>query len=179
MTNQPVFDPKVIVPLFDRYLTERGLTFSAIAIGGAALAILEIIARPTRDVDLLEHEIPKVIREAAQTFATTHALSEDWLNTGPSSLMQNLPPDWRKNLQSLYAGQSLNLSTLGRRDFILAKFWAMCDRMRDIDDLVAIAPTDIEIKFASDWAKPLDGNPQWPQHVENMAFALRRRLGHG
>ena len=173
-----VFNPREIIPLFDQFLTVRKLSFSAIAIGGAALAILEIISRPTRDVDLLESEIPEAIKAAAQEFGTLQGLSEEWLSTGPSKLMQNLPSDWREHLQSLYIGASLNLSTLRRIDLVRIKFWAMCDRLRDVDDLVAMRVTKAEIEVAADWVKPLDANPLWPQHVDNMQLALRQRLGH-
>ena len=174
-----VFDPKIIVPMFDQYLAARDLSFNAVVIGGAALGILEIIDRPTRDVDLLDAVIPGPVNDAARAFAVTNGLSEEWLNTGPSGLMQNLPHDWREHQQPLYAGKSLTLMTLGRRDFIFAKFWAMCDRLRDVDDLVAFAPDDSELNLATTWAKPLDSNPLWPQHVDNMASTLRRRLGRG
>lgn len=173
------FNPIEIIPLFDRYLSEQTLTFSAVAIGGAALSILGVVSRSTRDVDLLEPMIPDSIVEAARTFAAKHSLSPEWLNSGPSSLLHHLPADWRTRIQPLYAGPSLQLSTLGRIDFIRSKLWAMCDRMRDVDDLVALEPGDREIELAAAWVKPLDAHPQWPEHVENMVRALRRRLGRG
>jgi hypothetical protein len=94
-------------------------------------------------------------------------------------LPQHLPPDWRARVQLLYAGQSLHLSTLGRIDLIRSKLWAMCDRMRDVEDLVALQPDDHEVELAVEWVKPLDANPEWPRHVETMAQALLRRLGRG
>jgi hypothetical protein len=39
-----LFDPNTIIPAFDRFLESRELSFSAIAIGGAALAILAMTA---------------------------------------------------------------------------------------------------------------------------------------
>lgn len=176
---KPVFNPAEIIPLFDRYLSEGQLTFSAVAIGGAALSILGIVSRSTRDVDLLEPCIPEPIASAAKAFAKKHGLSTDWFNAGPSSLLHHLPADWRSRTQSLYTGKSLQLSTLGRIDLIRSKLWAMCDRMRDIDDLVALQPDDPEIELAVAWVKPLDANPQWPAHVDDMAVALRRRLDRG
>src|SRR5690606_2942500 len=100
-------------------------------------------------------------------------------NSGPSILLQHLPTDWRSRIQQLYVGQSLRLSTLGRVDLIRSKLWAMCDRMRDVEDLIALQPDEREIELAVAWVKPLDANPDWPVHVESMALALRRRLGRG
>lgn len=177
--QKPVFNPSEIIPLFDNYLSERQLAFSAIAIGGAALSILGVVSRSTRDVDLLEPMIPEPVAAAARSFAAKHALSADWFNSGPTSLLQHLPPNWRARVQLLYAGKSLHLSTLGRIDLIRSKLWAMCDRMRDVEDLVALKPDDQEVELAVAWVKPLDLNPNWPHHVETMALALLRRLGRG
>lgn len=176
---KPTFDPNMIVPAFDRFLGERALSFSAIAIGGAALAIMNVIQRATRDLDLLESQIPSDISQAAKDFARAHSLSPDWLNCGPSSLARELPPDWRSSLVPLYSGNHLKLSTLSRLNLIRAKLWAMCDRMRDVDDLVALRPAKSEIQLAVDWVKPLDGNPNWSKHVELTADELRRRLAGG
>jgi hypothetical protein len=174
--SKPLFDPKVIIPAFDRFLESHRLSFSAIAIGGAALAVLGVITRGTRDVDLIDTVIPVEILNAAREFAAVHFISIDWLNNGPSSLARDLPPEWRNRIQKLYIGDALQLWTLCRMDLIRSKFWAMCDRMRDVDDLVEMAPTDEEIATAAFWVKPLDGNPKWPDHVDIMVKALRKRL---
>lgn len=42
--TQPRFNPQDITPVFDRHLCGLGLSFSAIAIGGAALSIIGIVA---------------------------------------------------------------------------------------------------------------------------------------
>lgn len=173
-----LFNPQKIIPAFDEFLGGRGLTFSAIAIGGAALSILGIIQRGTRDLDLLETEIPSDIQQAAYDFAMAHLLAENWLNSGPSSLAKDLPAGWQKTIQPLYSGQNLKLSTLARIDLIRSKLWAMCDRLRDIEDLIAMAPTPEELVLAAEWVKPLDGNKDWPAHVDINIASLRRRLGY-
>lgn len=174
--KKSLFDPKEIIPKFDEFLRTHGLRFEAVAIGGAAHVVLDIIQRSTRDVDLLETEIPEAIAQAASKFANIHGLSENWFNAGPADLLRSLPPTWKTDLQPLYTGESLILKTLSRLNLIRSKFWAMCDRMRDVDDLVAIDPTDEEIGMAVHWVKPLDANPDWPRHVESMEQALKRRL---
>jgi len=174
--KKQLFDPKEIIPKFDDFLTSKRLRFEGVAIGGAALVVLDVIQRSTRDVDLLEEEIPEAISKAASEFANLHGLSEQWFNAGPADLMRNLPSNWKTDLQQLYSGKSLTLRTLSRINIIRTKFWAMCDRMRDVDDLIAISPTDEEIEIAIHWVSPLDANPGWPKHIESMAKALRRRL---
>lgn len=174
-----LFNPREIIPAFDAFLGERGLSFRAIAIGGAALAILGVITRHTRDLDLLDASIPSDILEAAQEFAKLHGLSEEWLNSGPSSLANDLPPTWVERTQTLYQGLHLTLVTLARVDLIRVKFWAMCDRMRDLEDLVALAPTEEELAQAVAWVIPLDGHPDWAAHVAANESVLRGRLGRG
>lgn len=173
-----LFNPQEIIPAFDLFLCQRHIVFSAIAIGGAALSILGIIHRGTRDLDLMEIDIPASVQNAARDFAKIHALSENWLNCGPSSLSRDLPREWQKNLQPLYDGKNLKLTTLARMDLIRTKLWAMCDRIRDIDDLVAMAPTADELNLAAVWDKPLDGNKNWPAHVDTAVDALKQRLGY-
>ena len=174
----PIFDPNKIIPEFDRFLANRGEQLKAVVIGGAALTLLGIIDRGTRDVDLLEATIPDDIRLAAREFAEKHSLSRDWLNTGPSSLVRDLPADWSTNLQSIYSGKALELWTLSRIDLIRTKLWAMCDRMRDLEDLVKLAPSNEELALAADWVKPLDTNPSWSVHVDSMVAAIKKRLSH-
>jgi hypothetical protein len=89
--KKPLFDPKEIIPKFDEFLTSKQLKFDGIAIGGAALVVLDIIQRSTRDVDLLESEIPEAIAKAASEFARERGLSENWFNAGPADLLRNLP----------------------------------------------------------------------------------------
>src|SRR3990167_8949606 len=80
--------PNEIIVQFDIYLSERGMSFDAIVIGGAALAILGTITRETQDCDVLFPNIPVYIQKAAKDFsreiiARGEDLKEDWLNNGP------------------------------------------------------------------------------------------------
>ena len=63
------FQPNEIIASFDTYLAEQSLNFEAIVVGGAALALLGIITRTTRDVDLLTSPIPPIILRHAKEFA--------------------------------------------------------------------------------------------------------------
>jgi len=61
--------PKETISAFDVFLAKRGLVLDAVAIGGAALGLLGVIHRETRDCDVLHPALPEVIREAAVDFA--------------------------------------------------------------------------------------------------------------
>ena len=54
---------------FDQYLAERRLQFHAVVIGGAALNLLGVVSRLTKDCDILHPEIPNEIAEASRGFA--------------------------------------------------------------------------------------------------------------
>jgi len=177
-------DPAQIAPLFDAFLAERGLRLEAIATGGAALALLGIVHRETRDFDVIEPDLSEAVQEAAQAFAGMVreqgiVLRDDWLNNGPSSLAPLLPEDWRSRLQPLFAGKALNLWSLGRPELLLAKLWALCDRAMDLQDCVALAPTPDELREATTWISAQDLNPHWPAHVQSTLEDLAQRLGHG
>lgn len=172
------FNANEIIPAFDEFLSKEGLRFEAIAIGGSALNILGVVTRTTQDLDLLSSPIPPVIATAAKAFAISQGIQSDWLNTGPIDLIQHFPNNWMNDLVPLYTGQSLKLKTLARQLFINVKFWAICDRARDIDDLIAMAPTSNELRAAVEWTTPLDGNQHWPQFVQTNAKRLATILGH-
>ncbi|MCP4603751.1 MAG: hypothetical protein GY847_25080 [Proteobacteria bacterium] len=49
--------PKETVTLFDAFPAERGLSFEAVVIGGAALGLLGLVSRQTRDCDILHPQL--------------------------------------------------------------------------------------------------------------------------
>jgi hypothetical protein len=61
---------------------------------------------------------------------------------------------------------------------IFSKFYAYCDRQKDIEDIVALKATINEIKDAFELTKLKDGNPLWPKHVETQLLKLKKRLGY-
>lgn len=177
-------EPKKLIAQFDEYLKKRNLELEAVIVGGAALALLGIITRETRDCDVLYPHLSIEVKEASQDFAQTLSqggvsLATDWLNNGPSSLANDLPKGWMERLQKAYSGKAIILHSLGRDDLLKSKFFALCDRGTDLADCVALAPTSNEIHGALSWLKERDTNPLWPDHVEETLSDLARRLGHG
>jgi hypothetical protein len=175
--------PLEVLQQFDSFLAAKGLSFDAIVIGGAALAILGTITRETQDCDVLSPKIPADILKAAKDFsheltAQGGDLKEDWLNNGPETLMDVLPKEWRTRTQELYAGKALHLQTLGRPDLLRSKFFAYCDRQQDLPDCIALKPTKAEVQDAMDWLRHQDTNPGWPEHVNKSMAALAKRLGY-
>jgi len=58
--------PDQTLSAFDRFLVAEGLRFEAVVIGGAALALLGITQRQTRDCDVLDPVLPEEIARTAR-----------------------------------------------------------------------------------------------------------------
>jgi hypothetical protein len=102
-------NPKNPLASFDRFLVDLGLRFEAVIVSGAALYLLGVISRATKDCDVLWPGLPEEIVLAAKAFAEAmrqqgEPLADDWLNNGPASLVAQLPPDWRNHLQLAFDG---------------------------------------------------------------------------
>jgi Nucleotidyltransferase of unknown function (DUF6036) len=172
-----------ILSTFDRYLAERALRFEGIVIGGAALNLLGVVERPTKDCDVLHPELPEEIKAASRTFAADlrrdgEALADDWLNNGPAALAKQLPAAWEERVQTIFTGAAIELRSLGRQDFLCTKLFALCDRGLDLADCLALAPTADELAAILPWLEKQDLNPDWPAHVRATLADLGRRLGH-
>ena len=169
---------------FDLYLAKKELSFNAIIIGGAALVIMDIISRYTKDVDCLDPDIPQVILEAAVSFAKEtfdeFQLSDDWLNNGPVSLKRDLPDNWRERTQLIFTGKALTFYTLGRLDLLKSKLYACCDRGgNDFNDCVALSPTADELESCYEWVLKGDANPLWEAVVKEMFEKIAAEVSNG
>lgn len=174
-----------IIAGFDEYLEKQKLSFEAVVIGGAALNLLGVVSRLTRDCDILDPNIPEKILQASEDYAqqlisqdNTTLVQKNWLNNGPTSLKQNLPKGWESKLQPLFSGKAIIFHTLGRSDLLKTKLYAQCDRQDDFDDCIALKPTLTELKESIQWVKYQDTNPNWPNHVEIIFKELAKTMGY-
>lgn len=176
--------PAQIIAAFDKHLSQNNLQFTAIVVGGCALALMNCITRETQDVDVLEPKIPQEILNSAHDFANQwnqvnrDVLKINWLNNGPASLQRDLPIGWDKRVEIIFQGKSLTLYTLCRSDLLISKLFAYCDRVIDKNDCIKLNPTREELLTTFEWVKELDGNPMWPTHVRSMFEDLAKELGH-
>jgi hypothetical protein len=172
------------IEAFDGFLVRGGLLLEAVVIGGAALNLMGVIARPTNDCDVLHPTLPRAILDAAVAFAAEcrlagEELKDDWLNNGPSSLTTLLPPGWEQRTEAVFSGAAISLRCLGRADLLRTKLFALCDRGLDLADCVALAPSASELEEVAPWVEWQDANPNWPAHVRETLAKLGERLGHG
>ena len=175
-------DVKKVVEEFDHYLANKSLQFEAIIIGGAALNIMGIISRETRDVDCLDPKIPIEIISASEEFSKLNPhfnLSKNWINNGPDSLKQDLGKGWFKQTQIIFKGNAIVFRTLSRIDLLKTKLFAFCDRDLDFQDCLKMKPTVEELEECFNWVAERDGNQGWIKNVEKHFNLIKKELGYG
>ena len=145
-----------------------------VVIGGAALTLLGIRVRPTRDVDVLalnedagsgycvlvKHvPLPEPITSAAAVVATALALDSNWLNPGPADLLDHdLPQGFEQRLTARVYGECLTVLLPSRLDLICLKVYAGADAGigRHTEDLAAMSPTCLDLLVGARWARAHD-----------------------
>lgn len=145
-------------------LDQRHTPYSLLVVGGSGLLLLGLIERPTGDLDVIGlsqdgayvklDALPPPLAEAAGQVAQALDLSEEWLNTGPASLMDfGLPDGWEERIEvRQYGGLELHIAS--RFDQVCFKLYAAVDRgpndkhFRDLQPLAASAD---ELRAAARW----------------------------
>lgn len=157
-----------------------------VIVGGAALLAQGLIARTTRDVDILAivdaaedlvdpRPLSDALKNAAARVARELRLEEDWLNTGPADQVSaGLPPGFSSRLRKRAFGPALTIYLPDRFDLIHLKLFAVVDQGqgRHSHDLKALAPTEDEIIAAARWVLTQDASEVFPALVHNTLKAL-------
>lgn len=185
--------------LLGEVLENSGQHFDLAIIGGAALLLRGVITRSTMDMDavaLIEGDswhsskpLPEALTVAVRDVAETLDLpreprdEKDWLNGGPSMLLKTgLPPGFEKRATIQRFG-GLTLRIAARIDLIHLKLWSATDSNRgsrrsvDIDDLLKLSPSKIELLRALNWCAKKDGRPDFAAVeaapvIEHLGFTI-------
>lgn len=170
---------KEVLKEFDKYLAKNKKSFKATVIGGAALIVMDVITRKTKDIDLIDPEIPQDIKDLSVNFSKDFPeffLDFNWFNNGPISIVNDLPVGWRNRTQQIFSGESIQLLTLGRLDLLKTKLFAYCDRESDFEDCLKLKPTVSELDLCFEWVSQRDANEMWSDHVKENFEVLRDEL---
>lgn len=151
-------------------LAARGLHYEVVLVGGGNLILRELINRPTtKDLDVLGERtadgvtpirpLPEPLRDAVIDVGRTYGLADDWLNTGPDSLLDlGLPDGFIERLERRDFG-GLVAWLAGRFDMVCFKLYASADqgsRSRHFQDLRDLEPVHDDLLAAARWARSHD-----------------------
>ena len=160
-------------------LTDRGHSYEIVAIGGGSLLLLKQIERATRDIDLVAlvknrklisaDPLPAALYEAAKDVGLALDLGADWLNIGPSSLLQmGLPEGFAERMHTRhYMGLTVHLAD--RFDQICFKLYASVDQgptSKHFTDLVSLKPSSGELEEARSWCTSHDVSEDFSREID-------------
>jgi hypothetical protein len=166
--------------------------FNLVVCGGTALIAANLIARTTKDVDILAlmdddgalvdpEPLPQSLVDAAGIVADDLGLPKDWLNNGPSRgegglFRLGLPEGLTKRLTWRTFGDHLSVGFIDRIDQIHFKLYAAVDQRGGYhaDDLQLLKPADEELLEAVRWARTHDPSEGY---LEGLEWFLRE-FGH-
>jgi hypothetical protein len=134
------------------------------------------VARPVDIVAVLEdgelhsaRPLPDILQAASGSVARDFGLPDDWLNAGPTDLLQfGLPAQfWARTTMRPY-GEALSVHFAGRLDQIHFKLYAMVDQGggRQEADLRALQPSREELLAAATWSMTHDPSPGYRTMLE-------------
>jgi hypothetical protein len=187
MSNNPIRNSRAADQLLNalgEQLAAHGESYTLAVVGGSALLALGLISRPTRDVDILAivendelvsaQPLPATLLDAALTVARDFGLPDEWLNPGPTSLLDlGLPDGFYERAQRRIYGPGLEILFASRVDQIHLKLYATVDQGagKHLKDLEVLQPTDQELLYAAHWSRSHDPS-------EGYLSVLKRVLTH-
>ncbi len=149
-----------------------GEPIGLVVCGGTALAVLQLVRRTTKDVDVLGVAIeekgnirvkkikkfPKWFEEAAQAVQRDFGLIEGWINLEPAGFLDfGLPEGFERRLEKRTYGEFLSVYYISRFDQIHFKLYAAVDRdSYHVQDLLELKPTSEEMLKAAKWVLTQD-----------------------
>lgn len=164
--------------LLNIYLGKKGVKRSFIICGGASLVLQGIISRTTKDIDIIAPPIDDILKASALSVSQDLGLDDHWLNTGPESISKDLASGWESRVFEVFNDSNLSVFSISRSDLIFTKFWALCDRQKDKQDLIFLNPSLIELEEAIKQTLSKDQNSHWPEWVNKQGDILKKELGY-
>jgi hypothetical protein len=151
-------------------LQVEGHAYTLIIVGGSALLALGLIARATRDVDVVALgkgpdlaealPLPAPLVAARDRVARDFDLPGDWLNSAVAAdmLRLGLPEGFTERLSCRDYGAALTVCFASRFDQIHFKLHASVDHAggKHYEDLCALSPKPDELIAAARWARTHD-----------------------
>jgi hypothetical protein len=165
-----------------------------VVVGGATLNLLGVVQRATSDVDVIARAFrtptgelrleralpfPPPLARAIRTVARDFGLPDDWMNAVvEAQWTQGLPPGLPEDITWRGYGGGLDVGLVGRRTLIDLKLFAAVDRgpgSVHFQDLIALDPSEEELRRAEGWILTQDAAPEWSSLVHEVIEDVERR----
>lgn len=172
MNNKIFFsDFEKYLKVLNYHLELNNKKIEFVVCGGTALNAMGFVSRVTKDIDvlgfvenndnniLIEKAIfPDWLKEIINKISRDFNIPKDWLNAGPTSMIDlGLPADFEKRLSKKDYGSNLSIYYISRIDQIYFKLYACADRGGyHLDDLKKLNPSSEELLNASLWCMTQD-----------------------
>lgn len=172
-------------------LQDQGEFFSIVIVGGAALSLMGLVERTTKDVDVIARScrqngmrllippepLPRVFNETISRVARDFGLPSNWMNTVVGSQWESGLPDSVLDEIEWRQFGNLEVGLMGRKGLIALKLFAAVDRDPDsvhYQDLIALKPVENELQEAKEWVITQDAAHAWRELVEEVVEHVRK-----
>lgn len=158
-----------LLDAISEHLASAGRHYELVAVGGSALLALGLITRPTKDLDVVavaDHgrletaePLPRELIDARDRVARDFDLADDWINAGPTGLLDlGLPDGFLGRVETRSFGDGLTVHFASRLDQIHFKLYALVDQGggRHDQDLRSLKPTMEELLRGACWTRTHD-----------------------
>ncbi len=147
----------------------EGKPLNVAVCGGSALIAVALVARPTKDVDVVAllrvnqanveilevKSLPTDVERLAAEIGTELGIREDWFNFNASPLIAfGFPPNMTSRLIKKSYGICLTVYFISRFDQVHFKIYAAMDPKdgtRHLSDLLDLKPKEHEVRAAVSW----------------------------
>ncbi len=150
-------------------LDDRALSAEVVVVGGGSLLLLGLLERPTKDLDVVAllkdgvlataKPLPHGLSEAVADVGEALGLATNWLNGGPTSLLDfGLPDGFEERMIRKQFGP-LTVHIAARFDQICFKLYAAVDQgphSKHASDLRLLEPSEDQLTRAADWCRTHD-----------------------
>jgi len=160
---------------------------SVVVVGGAALQLLGVIDRATRDVDIVAltrtpgdlrdlvrppEPLPAALEAAITQVGSDFGLPEHWMNREPAGQWDvGFPEGFTERVEWRTHG-GLDVGVASRIDLIFFKLEAAADQpdsnSRHFRDLVALNPSNDELDRAAEWARSKNAGTEYHDIIERV-----------
>jgi hypothetical protein len=180
---------RALMALAEQLKTQNIGLIEIVVCGGAAMNVLGYVHRSTEDIDIvafIDHDAEgkKHLTKAeylmdkfflaVKRVARDFVFTDNWLNCGPSSIMDfGLPDGLMDRVETRSYGVSLTVHFLTRYDQIHFKLYAAVDRGgTHVDDLLALNPTAGELEKAALWSMTHDPSDGYAMVLRSFLIQL-------